>query len=257
MSALSDLQRSFQAAVLDGDEAVLARIAPGGVADPRQRLLVYSEGMRLRFAEVLRLDYPGVLGLLGDERFDALARAYALACPSRNPSIRWFGARLAGFLDTTAPWNEQPVLAEMAHFEWRKGELHDAADSPTVGVEQMARVPPQAWAALTPRLVPAVRRLDLHWNVPPLWRALDRDQTPPAPARAETPQAWLLWRRDLSIHWRSLDAHEAWAIDACAAGATFGDLCGGLGDRVGVEQAPLRAATALKQWISDGVIAAV
>lgn len=257
MSRLQELQRRFQAGVLGDDAAVLPHIADGGGADPRQRLEIYAEGMRLRFLEALRNDYPGVLALLGEADFDALGRAYALACPSVNPSIRWFGARLAGYLTETPPWRARPELAEMAAFEWRKGELHDAADSAVAAIAAVAAVPPEAWAELRPRPVPAVRRLDLHWNVPAVWRAVDRGEPPPALARVDPARPWLLWRRELAIHWRSLDADEAWALDVCVAGATFGEVCEGLCARVGEEHAALRAASALKQWLSDGVLASV
>jgi hypothetical protein len=107
---------------------------------------------------------------------------------------------------------------------------------------------------MRPRPVPALRRVDLLFNVAPVWHAIDRGETPPPLARADAPRTWLLWRRGIAIHWRSIDADEAWALDACAAQATFADLCEGLCARVGEERAPLRAATLLKQWAGDGIL---
>jgi hypothetical protein len=257
VSGLRDLQLRFQAGVLGAPEAVLGRIASGAGAGPAARLEIYAEGMRLRFLEALRLDYPGLLGLLGEEAFTDLGREYAREHPSRNPSIRWFGARLPEQLAHAPAWRGRPELAEMAAFEWRKGELHDAADSPVAGIAEAAAVPPEGWAELRPRPAPAVRRLDLHWNIPPVWSALDRGERPPPLARMDTPTPGLLWRSDLTIHWRSLDPHEAWALDACARGATFGEVCEGLGERAGEDDAPMLAAAALKQWLSDGLLASL
>lgn len=257
MSDLAALQRRFQRGVLGTDDAVLddlAGAAPG--ASRRERLDVYANAVRLRFREVLRGDYPGVHALLGDVDFDALALEYLHERPSRHPSIRWYGAGLAAHL-AGPRWRARPQLAEMARFEWTKGELHDAADSAVVGAAQMAAVPAHAWAALRPRPVPAVRRLDLEWNVPGVWVAAAAGEALPALARAPVAQPWLLWRQDLQIRWRSMDPHEAWAFDACAGGATFGALCAGLAGRVGEDAAPMRAAGALKQWLTDGLIAAV
>ena len=257
MSALRELQRRFQAAILDDPDEVLGHLsAAAGGPSARERLDVYAEGIQLRYLEVLRSDFPGVRSLCGDEEFATVGRAYARACPSRRPSIRWFGARLAAFL-SSPPWVTRPVLAEMAAFEWAKGELHDAADGPVVAVHDVLGVAPEGWAALRPCPRPAVRRLDLHWNVPAIWSTVDRGDPYPVPACSPSPRAWLLWRTDLQVHWRSLDHPEAWAFDACAGGATFGEVCAGLAERVGEAEAPMRAASALKQWLSDGVIRSV
>jgi hypothetical protein len=90
-----------------------------------------------------------------------------------------------------------------------------------------------------------------------VWQALDRGETPPPLVPDDATRAWLLWRKSLAIHWRSIDTDEVWALDACGAGATFAGLWEGLCTRVGEEGAPRRAATLLKQWASDGVLGSI
>ena len=257
MSALRELQSGFQAWVLGDDSALPATVAGTGTASAEDRMHVYAEAIRLRFLEVLGQDYPGLHALAGDDRFRTLGLAYVAAHPSHHPSIRWFGRHLPEFLGLTAPWRDRPVLAEMARFEWAKGELLDAADSPVVGVEDIAAIPPERWAGIRPRLKPAVRRLALEWNVPSLWKAIDGDDPPPPPARMERAVDWLLWREDLVVRWRSIESDEAWALGRCEAGETFGAICTGLCERVGEESAAFRAATYLKQWAADSVLEAV
>ena len=147
--------------------------------------------------------------------------------------------------------------ARWPRFEWAKGELLDAADSPVVGIEDIAAIPPDRWAAILPQLKPAVRRLALEWNVPSLWNAFDRGEAPPVPARTDRAVDWLLWREDIVIRWRSIDPDEAWALQCCADGEDFGSICTGLCERVGEDAAAFRAATYLKQWAADGVLKAV
>ena len=257
MTALRELQRSFQAWVVGDASAHPATVASAGVGSAEDRLKVYANAIRLRFLEVLGQDYPGVRALAGDDRFRRLGLAYVEAHPSHHPSIRWFGSHLSAFLRSTAPWREQPVLAEMAAFEWAKGELLDAADSPVVGVEDIALIPPDRWAGIRPRLKPAVRRLALEWNVPVVWKAIDGGDPPPPPERTDRAVQWLLWRRDMLVRWRSVEPVEAWALRRCDAGDDFGSICAGLYDRVGEDTAALRAATCLKQWAADGVLEAV
>jgi hypothetical protein len=253
---LRELQREVQAYVLGEHERVAQRVAGSAAGSARQRLEVYAHAVHMRFEEVLAEEFPGVHALLGDAAFARLARDYAAAHPSCNPSIRWFGRHLPRFLGAAAPWTEQPVLAQMACFEWARSEMIDAADSTVVRIADIAAIPPQDWAAMRPRAVPALRRVLLEYNVPAMRSALERGEPPPA-LRAQAPRNWLIWRKGLAIHWRSIEADEAWALDACAREASFAELCAGLCDFTGEAEAPLRAATLLKQWASDEVLQTV
>jgi GNAT superfamily N-acetyltransferase len=257
MTQLLDLQHRFQAFVLGHESTPPPMVAGGSNASAETRLAIYAEAIRLRFLEVLGEDYPGVHAMLGDDGFRTLADAYGQAHPSRQRSIRWFGRHLPAFLRATAPWCDHPMLSEMALFEWSKGELLDAADSSIVGVDDIAAIPAEQWAGIGPTLVPALRRLALEWNVPALWSAVQSGETPPPPARLESAVVWLLWRQGIHIRWRSIDSHEAWALQACADGEDFDFICDGLCERIGEDAAAFRAATYLKQWASDGLLAAV
>ena len=257
MTVLRELQLGFQAYVLGDAGAAPTTVAGTGTASAEDRMHVYAEAIRLRFLEVLGQDYPGVHALAGDDQFRTLGLAYAAAHPSHDPSIRWFGRHLAAFLCSTAPWCAHPVLGEMSRFEWAKGELLDAADSPVVGVEDIAAIPPEQWTGIRPRLKPAVRRLALEWNVPNLWKAIDGGDAPPPPARREQAVDWLLWREDIVVRWRSIEPDEAWALGCCEAGGDFGAICTELCERVGEDSAAFRAATYLKQWATDSVLEAV
>ena len=68
------------------------------------------------------------------------------------------------------------------------------------------------------------------------------------------PQRWLLWRREFKTHWRSLDVHEAWALEQAFNGANFAEICEGLLEWIDAEQVALTAAGLLKQWISDQLL---
>jgi len=257
MTALRELQRSFQAFVL-GDASVAPAAVDGtGAVSARDRLNVYAEAIRLRFLEVLGQDYPGLHALAGDDQFRSLGLAYVAAHPSHHPSIRWFGRHLPDFLRSTPPWRNHPVLGEMAQFEWAKGELLDAADSPVVAIEDIAAIPPDRWAGIRPLLKPAVRRFALEWNVPALWKAIDGGDVPPPPERMERAVDWLLWREGIVVRWRSVEPDEAWALRQCERGADFGTICTGLCERIGEDAAAFRAATCLKQWAADSVLEAV
>jgi len=118
----------------------------------------------------------------------------------------------------------------------------------------MAEFPPETWPELRFEFIDAMRWLDLYWNVPLFESALDNETEPPARERAEFPQRWLLWRRDYKTCWRSLEVHEAWALQQAADGACFAEICEGLLEWVDSEQVALTAAGFLKQWIADQML---
>jgi hypothetical protein len=255
VSALERLQRDFQAYLLEpARDAVRAEIAGDARVSAETRLGIYADAYRLRLLEALETDFPALKALAGEDEFDRLGRAYIGAFPSRHYSLRWFGRALARFLRDTDPWRERPELAELAEFEWAMTLAFDAADDPAVTIADMAALPPTAWAGMRLQFHPSLQRLDLHWSVPPYWKAVDEKQTPEPPGRSEFPIAWLLWRQELKIYFRSLEVDEAFALDTLRAGGTFADLCQGLCEWLDEPQVAIHAAGLLKRWIGDGLV---
>lgn len=254
---LRELQRAFHKAVLSGDEGMRARIVGTAKADAATRLNIYADAYRLRLLEVLESDYPGLHTMVGDEAMDEIGRAYIDAHPSQHPSVRWFGEHMARFLRATAPYTEQPILAEMASFEWAQNAVFDATEVSAVSIAEVAAIAPEQWGDMRPRLHPSVHRLDLAWNVPTVWLAIEKEESPPEIEEYPHPLSWLLWRADYDIHWRSIEVDEACAIDVCLNGGSFGEICELLCEWHATEQAPAQAAGLLKRWVTDNLVVAV
>jgi hypothetical protein len=291
MSTLRRLQEDFQGYLLTLDARMRPHVLGSAQAGAEERLAIYANAYRLRLLEALGTDYPGLQTLLGDDEFDAMGRAYIAAHPSSHFSLRWFGDHMSEFLRTTEPYSKYPVFAEMAAFEWAKSDAFDATDCAVVCINDMAAIPPDAWPEL--RFVPhaSLRRLDLRWNVPAVWKAIDaaqgcasvphRDvpmpraqdaqerpagggmpgataaQEPPALEENDYPIAWLVWRQDLLTYFRSLNVDEAWALDALQRGEPFAAICEGLTEWVDARNAAAHAAGLLKLWLEDGLIAEI
>jgi hypothetical protein len=130
----------------------------------------------------------------------------------------------------------------------------DAADESKVSMEELAALPPEAWPGLRFKPHPSVQLLDLAWNVPAFWQAVDQEAEPPEPVSAEEPVSWLLWRAELTTHWRSLGADEAWALAAARDGGNFAELCEGLCRWHEESAVALHAASLLKRWLTDGLL---
>jgi hypothetical protein len=260
MVTLDQLQKQFA-------ESVSARQAPDFLqtlivsdakGDTGERLHIYRYAYQSRLREVLSVDYPALKTLLGDDPFAQMVQDYMQAYPSDQASIRWVGRHLARFLASHPPYSEQALLSEMAAFEWAQGETFDAADSRLATLQDLASLAPRQWGMATLRLIPSLRRLDLTWNVPRIWQAIDLGAAPPPAPAATTPVAWMLWRNpDLTTHWRSLETDEAGVLDQALAGASIAGLCETLCRWLEPEQVPQRIVALLQNWLNSGIVAEI
>jgi len=250
-------QRALQHAIMSGDPAPGLLHAGADGAPPL--LGVYRHAYRARLVAALGDNHSVLRRATGDEAFEALGAAYVQACPSVHPSIRWYGDRLAAFMDTREDLVPHPALADIARMDWALRDAFDAADAPVLAIEDLARFDAEQWAALRFVPHPAVRLVPLQWAIEAAWRALreyDPDSGAEEPTLAEPePHAHLLlvWRRGLETQWRSLPDGEAALLQAALAGEPFGDLCERAAHQGDAETAALTAATCLQQWLHDGL----
>jgi hypothetical protein len=255
MTQLRDLQQRFQQYLIDGSTAIEDDIVSTDSALAEHRLGTYYNAYRIRLIDALAVDYSALEKYLGREAFENLSLDYLRRYPSRFRSIRWFGQQLPEYLGKYYQADDASLVRELALYEWTQATVFDAADSPQlVQLEDMAGVPAESWPALRFEFIAALRWLDLRWNVPQIESALDNGDPLPEVQASEFPQRWLLWRRDFKTHWRSLEVHEAWAIEQAASGASFAEICEGLLEWIDAEQVALIAAGFLKQWIGDQLL---
>ena len=257
MKSLLTIENSFQDYLLHANPAIFKHVVGTNKVPVEVRLGIYEFAYRSRLHEALMSSYPVLESYLGDDVFEALCYAYIASYPSSFRSIRWFGDKLATFLQQEAPYNESPYLAELAQFEWTMALVFDAADSDVLPLETMQDIPPDAWIDMRLTTHPSIHRLSLAWNVAPIWQAITEEETPNDPQQNATKMDFVLWRNGLTSQFSSLSEDEAWAIDAMIKGVTFGELCEGLCQWVDEEEAGMHAASLLKGWIMMGFITAV
>ena len=255
MSHLRDLQLRFQDYLIDGSDAIEKDIVSTENAQVEHRLGTYYNAYRIRLIDSLAVDFSALEQYLGRESFENMTLDYLLRFPSTQPSVRWFGQNLPEYLAQFYDADDAEFVHELAQYEWVQTTVFDAADSPTLmQLEDMAQIAPETWPLLTFEFITAFQWLDLCWNVPQIEHALESGRPSPDRQRAEFPLRWLLWRRDFKTYWRSLEVHEAWALEQAVNGANFAEICEGLLEWIDAEQVALTAAGFLKQWISDQLV---
>lgn len=256
MTALIELQHRLRRAIVGEPEAAdgLLRARAGG-----SLLRVYRHAYRARLVAALRDNFGVLPRAMGDEVFDALASAYVDAHPSRQPSIRWFGDRLAEFMTEREALVPHPAFIDLARMEWALRSAFDAADAPLLSRETLAALSPADWPGLTLRLHPSVQRLQMDWAVEPAWKALrdDEAEDPDLPEPQALPHALIVWRPQLDTRWRSAgSALEVVLLDAVQQGEPFSTLCERAAWAVGDEAAVPQVVAALQQWVAHGLLAA-
>jgi hypothetical protein len=139
-----------------------------------ERLEIYNRQYWFRVLDGFSEDFPGLRAILGDRRFDAVAKSYLTDCPSRSFTMRNLGSRLESWLRKRpeyAPGRHQLAL-DMVRLEWAEIEAFDGVAETPLKPEAFAGADP---AKLRLRLQPYIHLLDLHYPVDDLLLAIKHD----------------------------------------------------------------------------------
>ena len=139
-----------------------------------ERLEIYNRQYWFRVLSAFAEDFPGVRAVLGGRRFDAMAKAYLIDCPSQSFTLRNLGSRLVGWLQKHPAWagERQNLAIDMARLEWADIEAFDGLREPSLKPEDLVDVNP---AKLRLRLQPYVRLQALRYPVDELLLDVRKD----------------------------------------------------------------------------------
>jgi hypothetical protein len=181
MPTLLELQRRMLQAILDIDGPAgsgggangrsAAALLRGDRAAAGRRLEIYANSARANFLGGLRLCFPAVRRLVGEDFFDQCGLDYRSMQPSRSGDLQHVGAGFAGHLARLHAGGDYAYLAEVARFEWLYQEALLAADHEPLGFARLASIDPAAAAGLRFRLHPSVRLFSSRFPVLEIWEA--------------------------------------------------------------------------------------
>lgn len=254
-TSLREQQQWLAAAIVGGDvvpefDGLLCKTPQGDAP----RIDIYRNAYRARLAAALKENFSVLHRVLGDDAFRELAEIFIAARPSREPSIRWFGAELPDFLSQHPDLAPHPALGDLSRMEWALSTAFDAADAALLEVSSLLAVTPTDWPTLRFTAHPSLQLVPLSWAVEPLWSTLSVDENaatePPEPLAHHL----LVWRGGAQTHWRSVADIEAKLLAACIAGRPFAELCELAADAVD-ERAATEVAGYLRAWVEAGLLA--
>lgn len=250
MISLADWQRQFQQGLLS--HQLPSAVAGTAAVSPQRRFDIYAGAYRLRLTEALKANYPVLHQAVGDEQFGKLALAYLDAHPSVYANIRWFGDRLDHFVHRHTEWLPHPALADLIRLEWALCAAFDAADREILQGTHLAQIPPERWPELVFELHPSAQLIALEWGVESLWhatKAADEEQQEPE----HLPHYTLVWRQQLSTHFRSLDNSEATLLLELSRGGCFTRICE-LAEEASSDNSTALAVGLLQRWLQDQLL---
>ncbi|HVM74583.1 MAG TPA: putative DNA-binding domain-containing protein [Candidatus Saccharimonadales bacterium] len=139
-----------------------------------ERLEIYNRQYWFRVLDGFSEDFPGLRAVLGDRRFDAVAKAYLTDCPSQSFTMRDLGSRLEAWLRKHPQFaaGRLQLALDMVRLEWAEIEAFDSAAEPPVTIAALQNVNP---ARLRLKLQPYIRLLDLRYPVDDLLLAIKHD----------------------------------------------------------------------------------
>lgn len=216
-----------------------------------ERVGIYADMYQWRLTDALREDYPKLAAVLGDERFLALAEAYAREHPSDHPDLGQFGRHVPAFL-RRFPGCERADLHDLAALEWARSEVFFDAPVPPLGRAALAALDPAAVSAARLEVIRALRVLRLEHDVLATWRRLEHGETA-GPVLA-APTAVVVWRTGFDVFHSVIEPDEASALELAGAGERLAAICEAFEGR---EDPATAAFAALASWFDEGWISAV
>ena len=251
MADLARLQQQFYDRVVGrapapDDDAGDAEVSPGLVGSGD--IGIYARMYASRLHDTIADDYPKLRAALGDERFGELVGHYLRAHPPTSFTLRDAGLALEPFLrarELAPAW-----AADLAALERARVEVFDGPDAEPLIQDAVAALG-DALPGLGLAWVPSSVVVPLAWTVDDLWSAIEDGE--PFPAPAAEPRCVLVWRRDVAVLHRTLDADEARLAPLIARGALFSEVCEVLGELHG-DAASTRAVELLLRWLGAAAL---
>jgi hypothetical protein len=191
---LLELQSAFRRSLVarhDGDAvAMLAAHVPAN------RIDIYRNTFITGLTNALRLSYPAVHRLVGDDFFAAAAADFIAQAPPRTAYLNHYGAAFPEFLQQFPPAAGLAYLADVARLEWAVNTAIHAPDREPLALEKLAALAAGDQAARHFVPHPSVSLLRVRHPADDIWRAiLNRDDAEMAELAFGTAPIHLLVQR--------------------------------------------------------------
>jgi len=244
--SLAETQTAFAAFLRSGEEADAPPFARAA------GLHIYLNNYRSQLIACLEASYPRTRQWIGDDAFLHAAVNHVDRVHPRSWTLDAYGQDFPDTLDALFP--DDPEVRDLAALERALEQAFVAADGTSMTMDAVASVD---WDAQPLIFTPSTMVLPVRTDVANLWSWLvEGGETQPAVRDVGPEAGFLVWRRDGESRFRMPEAGEVKALEYVLSTRSFAALCERLVAEQGFETGVQRAGLLLRQWISDGIVAA-
>lgn len=215
-----DSQSAFSAGLLTGGPV------PDGVVDPfgnpaPKRYGVYQNNVVVSLIESLKSTFPAILGLLGEDMFSQMARAYIVHAQPQSPILAEYGREMSQFLELSEPLQQMPFLADVARIDLAWLKSYHGADAEPLGPQALAGLGNEELVATRFKLHPCTQVLHSDHAVFDLWAA-GRGGDAMDGIDITQAQHALITRPDVEVFVVGITPVQGLFFESIAGGATLG-----------------------------------
>ncbi len=247
MPTLLDVERAFRATFLEPENGDAAEHVIADGISPDERLDIYRNTFIAALTKALRLNFPAVLRLVGDEFLDAAARIFIEAHPPKSAWLDAYGGEFSAFLAAFPASSSLTYLADVARLEWAVASAFHAPERTALDLGRMSNIPPEDHGRLRFVPDPSLSLVPVDHPADEIWQAvLDEDDAAMAAIDLSAGSRWLQVRRlDAGVDVTRLDEADALFLS---------ELCEGVRLEDALETSPdIDAPTVLARFLADGL----
>jgi len=246
MPTLRDIQRDVAHSLLVlGDSAAFAHIADD-VVDAAERLNIYRNNVAITLIGALRLVYPAVDKLVGQDFFGAAAQAFIAGNPPRTACLDDYGGEFPDFLAAFPAAAALAYLPDVARLEWMVNLALHAPDAPALRPDALTDLADGEHGRVRFMPHPSVRLLSVRYPADAIWRAvLSGDEAALGDIATKVEQRWLIVQRQAAgIAVIRLDEDEASWTSLLFSGIALGEIMPKKGARALLRCSPITSPAA-------------
>jgi putative DNA-binding protein len=187
---------------------------------------IYRNTVLVGLTKTLRLSYPVVLKLVGEDFFEAAALEFIRRTPPQVAYLNQYGGGFDTFLRGFPPARGLSYLPDVARLEWAVNCALHAADCEKLDLRQLECIAPDKQDRVTFKFHPSVSLLNLAYPVDAIWHAvIDGSDSALAEIDIDAGPVWLMvGRRDTRVTVECIERGSWQLAQQLLSGAAIGSI---------------------------------
>ena len=258
-AAETGLEAAAEAALWPGAAVSLDRVVPGNDRlDAKEQLQIYAFMYFARLIEVLEVEYPTVMFLVGPDRFAQLARMFLREQPSNHYNLARLSIGFPAFLATLGQDQlHSGFAAALAEVERAMEDVADDVEQASIPYDQLAAIPAERWASARLRPIEAMRLLRVSHPVSDFMNGVQGDWFVAVPEPVET--FMCVYRTAFRCRRQELGPEQFQLLSSLTAGSSLGEAIETAASLPGADTDKMMQylGSWFEQWMEDAMFAEI